>query len=108
MVLAGWIGFEIMTTCQSARATYSGDCVDALISVLKDENQSFAAKNDAVWAIGQLGDQRALTTLQTFYTGQIPDREPWGEVLSQYELKKAIALLEGSPNLPSILWRNFD
>lgn len=90
-----WIGFEMKNQCQFAQHQYGGECVDALISQLEDESQNNHARNDAVWALGQLGDERALPVLQSFYTGVIPEREPYDTVLSQYELKKAINLTSG-------------
>jgi len=52
-----------------------------------------------------LGDSRALPTLQKYYTGNIPNREPLDGVISQYELKKAINLTSGGVNLTAIFWR---
>jgi hypothetical protein len=35
-----------------------------------------AVNDSAIWALGQLGDDRALQMLEHFYTGDIPDRAP--------------------------------
>lgn len=102
-----WIGYEVKNQCQSAEREYDGDCVESLIVLLEDENKNFRAKNDAIWALGQLGDSRALPILQGFYTGDIPDREPLDEVVSQYELKKAINLAGGGVNISAFVWRGF-
>lgn len=53
----------------------------------------------AVWALGQIGDARALPVLQEYYTGNIPPRESPERVISRYELKKAIHLLRGGWNV---------
>jgi hypothetical protein len=100
-----WIGYEAKTQCQNAQREYGGDCVEALISLLKDENRGFRARNDAIWALGELGDSRALPVLESYYTGNIPDREPLDEMISQYELRKAVDLARGGPNITAWTWR---
>jgi hypothetical protein len=102
-----WIGYEVKSQCQEAQRAYSGDCVEALISLLEDENRSFRERNSAIWALGQLGDNRALPVLEKYYTGNIPDREPLDGTISQYELKKAINLASGGLNLGAFVWRGF-
>ena len=59
-----WIRHEVASQCHSAINDYGGDCVEA------------------------------LPTLRSVYTGNIPDREPLDQVLSQYELAKAIRWCE--------------
>ncbi len=100
-----WIGYEVKSQCQEAKREYGGDCAESLISRLKDENKGFRSRNDAIWALGQLGDSRALPTLKSYYTGNIPSREPLNKVISQYELKKAINLTSGGENITAIFWR---
>lgn len=101
-----WIGFYVKTQCQDARREYGGDCVNALTSLLNDKNRGFRARNSAIWALGQLGDSRALPTLQRYHTVNMPPREPLDEVISQYELNKAINLTSGGNNLTAIFWRH--
>lgn len=100
-----WIGNDVKTRCQDAKSQYGGDCTEALISQLKDENQGFKARNSAIWALGQLGESKALPVLQSFYTGNIPERESLNKGISQYELKKAINLTSGGRNITAIFWR---
>ncbi|MGI5828529.1 MAG: HEAT repeat domain-containing protein [Patescibacteria group bacterium] len=100
-----WIGYEAKDLCQNAQWQYGGDCVEALIAQLDDEHQGFRARNHAIWALGQMGDSRALPVLEKYYTGNIPDREPLDETISQYELKKAINLASGGTNITTWLWR---
>jgi hypothetical protein len=107
LITCTWIGYDAKALCQSAQRQYGGDCVEALISQLDDEHQSFRDRNSAIWGLGQLGDRRALTTLESYYTGNIPDREPLDETISQYELKKAINLTSGGVNLGAFIWRRF-
>ena len=103
---ATWIGFEAKSLCRDATREYKGKtCVHSLEMQLQDEGRGFRSRNDAIWALGQIGDSEALPTLEEFYTGEIPDREPLDEMISQYELKKAIALLKGGTNITAFIWR---
>ena len=101
-----WIGFDVKSQCQQAQSEYGGDCTEALISLLQDENRGFRVRNDAIWALGQLGDNRALPVLQGLYTGNIPPREPLDAGISQYELRKAVNLTSGGQNTLAIFWRH--
>lgn len=105
VICCTWIGYDVKKQCQDAKREYGYDCVESLISLLKDENKSFQSRNSAIWALGQLGDKHALPVLKNYYTGNIPQREPLDKVISQYELKKAINLTSGGVNLTSIFWR---
>lgn len=112
-VTCTWIGYDVKSHCQEAEREYGRilpagrqDCVEALIMLLNDENKGFRERNTAVWALGQLGDSRALPVLQGYYTGNIPQREPLDKTISQYELKKAINLASGGFNITSYVWRN--
>ncbi len=100
------IGTGVNQQCEIAQAKNDGDCVEALIKYLDDEGNSFRDRNSAIWALGQLGDERALQALNKYYTGNIPEREPLDEGLSQYELKKAIKLCEGGFNISALIWRS--
>lgn len=100
-----WIGHEVKNQCRQAKQEYGGDCVEALISQLKDENQGYRTRNYAIWTLGQMGDSRALPVLKKYYTGNIPDREPLDKTISQYELKKAINLTNGGVNISAFIWR---
>ncbi len=105
-ITVNWIGFEVKNICQHAKWQYGGDCVDALIVQLRDEHQGYRTRNHAIWALGQIGDSRAVPVLKTLYSGVIPEREPLDTTISQYELKKAIVLAGGGTNLTAIFWRN--
>jgi len=105
IITCTWIGYDVKKQCYDAKAEYGGDCVEALIAVLKDENKGFRTRNSAIWALGQLGDSRALPTLEGLYTGNIPDREPLDKTISQYELKKSVVLNKGGFNVAALIWR---
>ena len=106
IVTSIWIGRGVQKSCQLAQKKYNGDCVQALILYLQDESHPYGERNSAIWALGQLGDSRALPVLQSYFTGNIPDKEPWNQTLSQYELKKAINLIQGGYNITAFIWRS--
>jgi hypothetical protein len=105
LVSSTWIGYSVREKCLLAQGRYGGDCVEALMAHLEDESNPYGERNSAIWALGQLGDVRAVPTLRKYYTGNIPDRESWNGTISQYELKKAIKLAEGSLNVTAFVWR---
>ncbi len=106
LVVSAQIGYGVQQRCKAAQAQYNGDCVEALMNQVADETKT-SGKNDAIWALGQLGDRRALSFLQQYDTGEtLPERESWEEGISQYELRKAIRLLETGWNVPAIFWRH--
>ncbi len=93
------INTHIKDRCTMAMNKYKLDCVDSLILWLDDNSNDYRSRNSAIWALGQIGDARALPTLQKYYTGIIPEKESFDRGLSQYELKKAISYFQGSLNL---------
>ncbi len=103
LITCSQIGYEVKKQCRIAQNRYGGECVDALMSEVADQS-SQAGKNDAVWTLGQLGHKKALPFLEKYDTGKpLPDREPWNEGVSQYELRKAIKLLKGGINFCSFV-----
>jgi hypothetical protein len=106
VITSVWIGYDVKQQCLDAKREYGKqDCVEALITLLNDEHRGYRVRNNAIWALGQLGDERALPTLQTYYTGNIPPREPLDGTISQYELKKAVNLVRGGVNITAPFWR---
>jgi len=105
-VSANLIGNEVENRCKIARREYNGDCVEALMKLIEDETIDYGEKNSAVWALGQLGDKRALPFLQKYYIGyDSNNKTKRDEALSQYELRKAIKLLDGGFNITAFVWR---
>ncbi|MFB0524791.1 MAG: HEAT repeat domain-containing protein [Phycisphaerae bacterium] len=88
----------------SAEATqqYQGDRVEALIAYINSEDHNLKEKNHVVWALGQLGDERALPVLEKSYTGQPCNHD---KSLCQRELRRAIKLCKGGLNLTAWLPR---
>ncbi len=106
VICCAWIGYDVKAQCRTAKSIYGKDCVESLMLFVDDKNQDFRSRNSAIWALGQLGDQRALRVLNKYYTGKIPAREPLGKTISQYELKKAVELARGGLNITVIFWRD--
>ena len=105
LITATWIGFSVREKCELAKGKYEGDCTEAMSQYLDDEQNPIGERNHMIWALGQLGEPGALPILEKYYTGDIPDREPWNSVISQYELRKAVKLARGGFNAGALVWR---
>jgi len=87
-----WFKSEINQIYNHAMTQYEGDKIEVLIAVLNSEDQSLKTKNNAIWALGKLNDQRALPVLKKLQTGNECDHSRY---VCQRELQKAIDNLEG-------------
>lgn len=97
-----WIGSDVKKTAREALRQHKGDRVEALIAYAQSSEHSLRERNRAVWALGQLGDRRALATLTNLRTGRPCDHD---SELCQRELAKAIELVEGDLNVTALVWR---
>ena len=100
--LGSVIGTEVRAVTRQAEAVYGGQGTEALVKMIADEQRPLPERNRAVWAAGQWGDPRALPLLNTLYTGEECDHDAF---LCQRELRKAVALCRGGPNVTAFLWR---
>lgn len=101
-----WMYLTVKNTCDVAEKKYSGNCQGALRKVLEDEKAGPKEKNDAIWALGQMADPESLFALEKIYAGKVPEgREPLNEVISQYEIEKAIRWVKNG-NITSWMYRN--
>jgi len=98
------IGYSVKEKCLLAQERYDGDCIEALVTYLEDDQNSFRSRNSAVWALGQLQDERALPTLESFYSSYNGGHSSLDEEISQYELQKAINLINGF-NITGFVWQ---
>jgi hypothetical protein len=96
------IGSGVRSVSAAALREQPGDRVAAIMAYADSSTQSLRERNRAVWALGQLGDSRALSVLEKYYTGQPCDHD---RALCQQELKKAIKLCRGGTNLSAFVWR---
>lgn len=86
----------------AALAERPGDRVPALMAYVESPAHPLSDRNRAVWALGQLGDARALPVLERHFT----DREcEHDRALCQHELRKAIRLCRGATNISAFIWR---
>lgn len=103
-----WIENSVKERCVTAISQYEGDCVEALMQVVDGEDiNTYRERNNAIWTLGQIGDDRDGRTtkvIEKYYTGNIPEREPYDEGISQYEMKKALKLLDGGFNITHWFW----
>ncbi len=108
ILLSLWIELHVKKTCEMATRKYPGDKVEALIMFVDSKENGYrahrySANNHALWALGQLGDKRALPFLRKLLTGGPCDHET---NLCQGEIQEAIQKLERNQfNLPKFLFR---
>jgi hypothetical protein len=102
LLLSLRIGEGVRAAAAAAMQHHPGERVEALICYVEDPNHRLQDRNRAVWALGQLGDRRALPTLRKRYAGGPCDH---ATALCQRELGKAIRLLEGGVNATALVWR---
>ena len=108
ILLSLWIELHVKKTCAMAIRKYPGDQVEALMMSVETTENSYRAdlyraNNHAFWALGQLGDKRALPFLKDLLTDEPCDHET---NLCQGEIKEAIQKLERNQfNLPKFLFR---
>jgi hypothetical protein len=99
----GWlIGSGVHAASEAALLERPGDRVPALMAYIESPTQTLRARNRAVWALGQLGDARALPVLEKHFTGRECEH---GRALCQHELRKAIRLCHGATNMSAFIWR---
>ena len=107
-LLSLWIEVHVKKVCTMATEKYPGDKVEALMKFVETEETSYRAdlyrsNNHAFWALGQLGDKRALPFLKGLVKGGSCNHNT---NLCQGEIQEAIDKLESDQfNLPKYLWR---
>ncbi len=102
-VISVMIGSGVRAARDKALRDHPGDQVAALIAYVDTPTHSFRERGRAVWALGQLGDPRALPVLEKYFTGGPCEHE---RALCQHELAKAIPLCRGEWNPSALVWRH--
>ncbi len=97
------IGFGVKGAVSHAQSNSSGDPVIALIEVATDEDAGLSDRTRAVWALGQLGDSRALPILQSLSTGEPCDHR---KRICQREVGNAIKGCGDGINIGAVIWRH--
>jgi hypothetical protein len=87
---------DVKQVCRQATQEFGGDCVEALIDYVESDAHSLQEKHKAIWALGEIGDPRALPTLERLRTGK-PCTKPCrhDQYICQYQLEKAIRFCKG-------------
>ena len=98
--VAWWLQANAYEAGARAMQDYPGDEVEALLGLVQSADRSLAERNRAVYALGQIGDPRALPILQRLHTGRECQHSKF---LCQYELQKAIDRCSGRNWTPSWL-----
>ena len=102
LFIEGLIGVGILRVSHKAMAQFRGDRIEALISLVNCETCNLLDRNSAVWALGQLRDKRALTTLHKYRTGKLCNHRT---SICQYEIAKAVKWTEGNAYMLPQVWR---
>ncbi len=82
----------VESICAEACQEYPGEKVAALIVYISSDAHSLQKKNRAIWALGHIGNERALPTLEKLHTGKPCDHDKF---VCQHELRKAIKKIKG-------------
>lgn len=96
------IASGVRAASEAALLDAAGDRVLALMAYVESPKHTLRERNRAVWALGQLGDARALPVLETHFTGTDCEHD---RALCQHELRKAIRLCRGATNIAAFGWR---
>jgi HEAT repeat protein len=95
------IGSGVRAYSQTAQAHFPGKRVEALIAMVECQSCNTRDRNNAVWALGQLDDPRALRVLERLCI------ENGSNHLSKYRLETALRHLRHTDynRFESVLWR---
>jgi len=95
-VMVSWsIRSSVKSICAEVTQEHAGDRIEALMAYVNSDDHTLRERNHAVWALGQIGDERALPVLERFNTGQPCNHDT---SLCQRELGRAIKLCKGGLN----------
>ncbi len=94
--LQQFIGWTARRAGDEASWKFGGDRVEAMIKLVDCTDCELRDRAEAVWALGVIGDRRALPVLRKYHTREECRH---GADLCQYELGKAIKKIEGTWDL---------
>jgi hypothetical protein len=91
---------SVQDISKAAKQRYDGDTVEALMALIESRDASFREKNGAIWALGQIGDKRALPLLERLDTDDLQPR-PYDpdQYIVQYSVEKAIRQIQSRASL---------
>lgn len=96
------IGAGVDDAVGRARVSFPGDPGKALIAVATSEDFPLKDRNRAIWALGQMGQVRAVAPLETLLTGKPCDH---ATAVCQRELRRAVRQCRRGVNLTRWTWR---
>lgn len=93
--LYGWIQLDTHKKAKTILMAYpqANDEVDAAILQMQSLSCTMKERNEAVWVLGRLSDEKALPALEREYTGRPCEHDKY---LCQHELEKAIRRCGGN------------
>ena len=96
----------VKSICLEAKKEFKKDSVEALMALIESDKFGFREKNKAIWALGQIGDKRALLLLEKLNTGEV-QKAPYNpdKYIVQYSVKKAIKQCKGEFSLTRWMYR---
>ena len=99
---------SVKARCDVARHEFGGDSVEALMALIESDTSSFKEKKDAIWALGQLGDKRAVPFLEKLITDkEQPPPFDSSKYIVQYSVKKALKSCSGKePHLLKWMYKD--
>ncbi|HPG38263.1 MAG TPA: hypothetical protein PLP19_01710 [bacterium] len=97
---------SVKTICTKAEREFKQDHVTSLMAVVISDKFTDKDKNDAIWALGQIGAKQALPLLESMYTGIKDKRCNRHETICQYELEKAIRFINSKFIITRWMYRN--
>jgi hypothetical protein len=105
LVLAGIIGSirsGLQRFSDDAVTRFPGDRVEALMQLVDCDTCSLEDRNHAVWALGQMPEERAIPVLRKHFDGKACTHSTR---LCQYELRKAIRMVDTRQERDGPVWR---
>jgi len=100
------ISTQVRAACSEAASEFDGDCVEALAAYVESEHHTYQERNHAIWALGEIGDRRALPTLERLLGGELSGSPcDTSRGICRYSVEKAIELCRGL-NIVQGSWRS--
>lgn len=98
------ISIEVRDACSEAQREYAEDCVAALSQYAKSADYSYKQRNRAIWALGEIGDNRAIPVLKSLARNELQtERYNTSLELCEYGVTKSIRLCE-KLNIVRYVW----